>query len=118
MTKRELARFARSLDSALERPSDVGARGAALSLMHRLGLPVAPSFAITTDAWQAWRAGDGTIPAAVWQEVAQRLDELKPRPRDTTTELVVLSSPRDRPAEPPTGLGRQPGERVVLPGPE
>src|SRR6058998_2452543 len=101
-------RFTRPLDAGAEPASVVGARGAALSRMQSLGLPVPPCFAITVDAFRAWRAAGETMPAEVWREMRARLGEVG-------RALAVRVSPTDRPPGPPTapaGEAPAPAERL------
>jgi pyruvate, orthophosphate dikinase len=101
--------FTRPLDSGIERVPVVGGRGAALSVMHSLGLSVPPCFAITVDAFRAWRSAGGATPPDVWREVGSRLVELSRGlgGNDSTRvcSLAVLASSPDRPPELPTGFG-------------
>jgi pyruvate,orthophosphate dikinase len=48
----------------------LGGKGANLAEMTNLGLPVPPGFTISTDACNAYMAGDNTLPAGLMDEVA------------------------------------------------
>ena len=101
--------FTRPLDSGIERVAVVGRRGAALSVMHSLGLSVPPCFAITVDAFRAWRSAGGATPPDVWRDVDSRLVELSRALGDNDSTRVcsvaVLASSPDRPPELPTEFG-------------
>ena len=56
----------------------LGGKGANLSEMTRLGLPVPPGFTITTGACRAYLA-DGTVPAGLFDEVDAHLRTLEER---------------------------------------
>ncbi|MGK2930356.1 MAG: pyruvate, phosphate dikinase, partial [Acidimicrobiales bacterium] len=47
----------------------LGGKGANLADMASLGVPVPPGFVITTEACNAFIAGDGSLPEGSWQEV-------------------------------------------------
>ena len=47
----------------------LGGKGANLADMASLGIPVPPGFTITTEACNAFIAGDGTLPDGLWDEV-------------------------------------------------
>jgi pyruvate,orthophosphate dikinase len=55
----------------------LGGKGAGLTAMTQLGLPVPPGFVITTDACRAYLANDGEEPAGLWQEVEQELQAIE-----------------------------------------
>ena len=55
----------------------LGGKGANLAEMARLGLPIPPGFTITTDACRAYLAGDGAMPAGVWEEVTTAVEALE-----------------------------------------
>ena len=109
MTETWQRQFTRPLDSGIERVAVVGRRGAALSVMHSLGLSVPPCFAITVDAFRAWRSAGGATPPDVWREVDSRLVELSRAlgGNDSTRvcSVAVLASSPDRPPELPTEFG-------------
>src|SRR5437764_4408914 len=113
-------RFSRRLDCGIESAAVVGERSAALSRMHSLGLPVPSGFAITVDAFRAWRAAGEAIPADVWSEVSWRLEELTGAlgrgHGAPTSSLAVCASPPERPPEPLSerGIGRAEGRDQVL----
>src|SRR6478752_5880111 len=48
----------------------LGGKGANLAEMTNLGLPVPPGFTISTEACNAYMAGDNTMPAGLMDEVA------------------------------------------------
>ena len=50
----------------------LGGKGANLAEMTNLGLPVPPGFTITTEACNAYMAGDNTMPAGLMDEVGRR----------------------------------------------
>ena len=80
--------FACALSGADAAPEVVGEKGAAIALMHALGLPVAPAFAVTVDARRAW-AREGVLPQAARDEVARCLDGLG---RGPTAGVAVRAS--------------------------
>src|SRR3546814_5772567 len=47
----------------------LGGKGANLADMASLGVPVPPGFTITTEACNAFIAGDGALPDRLWDEV-------------------------------------------------
>ena len=71
----------------------LGGKGANLSEMTNLGLPVPPGFTISTDACKAYMAGADTMPAGLMDEVATSLVELEAdmgkRLGDGTDPLLV-----------------------------
>src|SRR5215211_5333632 len=71
----------------------LGGKGANLAEMARLGLPIPPGFTITTDACRAYLAGDGAMPAGVWEEattaVAALEQEIGRRYGDPANPLLV-----------------------------
>lgn len=109
MTETWQRQFTRPLDSGIERVAVVGERGAALSVMQSLGLSVPPCFAITVDAFRAWRSAGGATPPDVWREVDSRLVELSRalggNGSTRVCSVAVLASPPDRPPDLPTGFG-------------
>jgi pyruvate,orthophosphate dikinase len=59
-------------------PLLVGGKGASLSIMAALKLPVPPGITITTDAWRAWKDGVLTIPMLFRRRVRPALDKMCP----------------------------------------
>ncbi len=55
----------------------LGGKGANLAEMTNLGLPVPPGFTISTDACNAYMAGNNTLPAGLMDEVATARDVLE-----------------------------------------
>src|SRR4051794_20693938 len=55
----------------------LGGKGANLAEMTNMGLPVPPGFTISTDACNAYMAGDNTLPAGLMDEVATARDVLE-----------------------------------------
>ena len=55
----------------------LGGKGANLSEMTNLGLPVPPGFTISTEACRAYLASDGEIPAGLWDEVDAGLSSIE-----------------------------------------
>ena len=57
----------------------LGGKGWGLRQMHRLGIPVPPGFALTTEAWHEHSQGGGELPPSLWEHVLDRLDALEHR---------------------------------------
>ncbi|HEV3471872.1 MAG TPA: PEP/pyruvate-binding domain-containing protein, partial [Actinomycetota bacterium] len=55
----------------------LGGKGANLAEMTNLGLPVPPGFTITTEACNAYRAGGGSFPNGLLDEVAEHRKHLE-----------------------------------------
>lgn len=55
----------------------LGGKGAGLSEMVNMGLPVPPGFTITTAACRAFYDRGGQVPEGLWEEVRQHLTELE-----------------------------------------
>ena len=55
----------------------LGGKGANLAEMTRVGLPVPPGFTVTTAACRAYIAGDGTLPAGLWDEAVAGVREIE-----------------------------------------
>jgi pyruvate,orthophosphate dikinase len=51
----------------------LGGKGANLADMASLGVPVPPGFTITTEACNAYSAGDGSLPDGLWDEVLEAM---------------------------------------------
>ena len=51
----------------------LGGKGANLSEMARLGLPVPPGFVISTDGFREFARLDQQLPESLWQEVQEAL---------------------------------------------
>lgn len=67
----------------------VGGKGASLSVMHNLGLPVPKGFTITTEAWRAVESGDIKF-NALWKKIAAQMGVTFPS--FGTGELVSVRS--------------------------
>jgi len=57
----------------------LGGKGANLADMASLGIPVPPGFTITTEACNAFIAGDGTLPDGLWDEVLAAMRAVEAR---------------------------------------
>jgi pyruvate,orthophosphate dikinase len=55
----------------------LGGKGAGLSEMYRLGLPVPPGFTITTDACRYFHENSNTLPAELDQQIGQALHAIE-----------------------------------------
>ena len=99
------ALYTRRLDSGVKPAAAVGRRGATLSRLHSLGLPVPPAFAIGAAAFRSWQAAGGTPPPDFSRELSRRLDEL-----GTGGVLRVRPSPLGT-ANPTGGASAQTVER-------
>ncbi|HYV46881.1 MAG TPA: pyruvate, phosphate dikinase [Myxococcaceae bacterium] len=55
----------------------LGGKGANLAEMTRLGLPVPPGFAITTEACNAFLAANGGFPAGMWDQVEKAMRQME-----------------------------------------
>ncbi|MCH8051979.1 MAG: pyruvate, phosphate dikinase [Chloroflexi bacterium] len=55
----------------------LGGKGANLSEMARLGLPVPPGFVISTDGFREFARLDQQLPESLWQEVQEALKEVE-----------------------------------------
>jgi len=88
-------RYTRLLDNGDEPAGVVGERGAGLARLNALGLPVPPSFAITSEVFGAWRAGDGHAPRDLWSEVRERMGDIAGRVagRRAAPGVIVRPSP-------------------------
>jgi pyruvate,orthophosphate dikinase len=51
----------------------LGGKGANLADMASLGVPVPPGFTITTEACNVFAAGDGSLPAGLWDQVLEAM---------------------------------------------
>ena len=82
------ARSATGSDEGLRR--ELGGKGSSLAEMTELGLPVPPGFVITAGTCRAFLAGDGTLPAGVWDEVETALRKVQ---RETGRRFGDSGSP-------------------------
>ena len=57
----------------------LGGKGAGLSEMTQIGLPIPPGFTITTEAWKAYYAAGKEFPEGLWEQTLTALKELEER---------------------------------------
>src|SRR5712692_707211 len=55
----------------------LGGKGCELAEMTNLGIPVAPGFTVTTQAWANSNRGDRQWPEGRWAEILERLRKLE-----------------------------------------
>jgi pyruvate,orthophosphate dikinase len=55
----------------------LGGKGANLSEMARIGLPVPPGFIVTTEACVAYLAAGGTMPESMWEQALEMLKKVE-----------------------------------------
>ena len=55
----------------------LGGKGANLCEMARLGLPVPPSFVITTEACREYYGGGGALPEGLWDDIRHHVGEIE-----------------------------------------
>src|SRR3954470_10950728 len=83
----------------------LGGKGANLAEMTRLGLPVPPSFTVTTAACNAFLAAGGDFPPGLWDQVLAAVAELEARSGKT------LGDPRN-----PLLVSCRSGAKFSMPG--
>ncbi len=68
----------------------LGGKGAGLAEMTRLGIPTAPGFVITTEAWHNYSPGSRSLFPSLWEEVTEALAALE---AETGKEFGCRSKP-------------------------
>src|SRR5437588_7395869 len=55
----------------------LGGKGAGLAAMTQAGLPVPPTFTITTAACNAYQGAGGQFPAGLWEQTLAALEQIE-----------------------------------------
>lgn len=55
----------------------LGGKGAGLSEMAKMGLPIPPGFTITTEAWKAYYAAGKEFPEGMWEQTLTALQKIE-----------------------------------------
>ncbi len=82
-----------------------GGKGAVLSRLARLGLPVPPGFTVSTAACRAYWQSDQQLPAGLWEEIESRV-----------AQLEVTTGTRFGHADRPLLLAVRSGAKQAMPG--